>query len=459
MPSTELVAAVARQWRQLSVAPAQLRVGLSGGLDSSVLLHVLAGLREALGFELTAIHVSHGLIPGSAAWAQPCARLCERLDVPFSVREVVVRRDHPGGLEAAAREARHAALGADAGGALLVLAHHRDDQAETVLFRALRGAGVRGSGGMRVFDARADGLGIWRPLLEVPRRDLQAYATARALDWVEDPSNQDLRFSRNFLRLDVLPRIELRQPGAAAALARTGRLCAEAADLLDDLADLDLGTMGGGEAGRFSHAAALSLAPPRLRNVMRRALDRAGALMPDEDRLCEAERQLRLAAAAAGWRLVLGTHAICVYRDGWWIEPAELPVVPAARVWRGEPAVDWAGGRVSLVPAVGQGIAAAALAGAHCELRRRRGGERLRPRPDGPGRSLKNLFQEAAVPPWYRPLLPLLWVDGRLAWVAGVGVAAEFRCPPGAPGVLPDWSGGAGCSVAPGGEQLGQLDG
>ena len=459
MPSTELVAAVARQWRQLSVAPAQLRVGLSGGLDSSVLLHVLAGLREALGFELTAIHVSHGLIPGSAAWAQPCARLCERLDVPFSVREVVVRRDHPGGLEAAAREARHAALGADAGGALLVLAHHRDDQAETVLFRALRGAGVRGSGGMRVFDARADGLGIWRPLLEVPRRDLQAYATARALDWVEDPSNQDLRFSRNFLRLDVLPRIELRQPGAAAALARTGRLCAEAADLLDDLADLDLGTMGGGEAGRFSHAAALSLAPPRLRNVMRRALDRAGALMPDEDRLCEAERQLRLAAAAAGWRLVLGTHAICAYRDGWWIEPAELPVVPAARVWRGEPAVDWAGGRVSLVPAVGQGIAAAAVAGAHCELRRRRGGERLRPRPDGPGRSLKNLFQEAAVPPWYRPLLPLLWVDGRLAWVAGVGVAAEFRCPPGAPGVLPDWSGGAGCSVAPGGEQLGQLDG
>lgn len=416
-------------------------------------------MREALGFELTAIHVSHGLIPGSAAWAQSCARLCERLDVPFSVREVVVRRDHPGGLEAAAREARHAALGADAGGALLVLAHHRDDQAETVLFRALRGAGVRGSGGMRVFDARADGLGIWRPLLEVPRRDLQAYATARALDWVEDPSNQDLRFSRNFLRLDVLPRIELRQPGAAAALARTGRLCAEAADLLDDLADLDLGTMGGGEAGRFSHAAALSLAPPRLRNVMRRALDRAGALMPDEDRLCEAERQLRLAAAAAGWRLVLGTHAICVYRDGWWIEPAELPVVPAARVWRGEPAVDWAGGRVSLVPAVGQGIAAAALAGAHCELRRRRGGERLRPRPDGPGRSLKNLFQEAAVPPWYRPLLPLLWVDGRLAWVAGVGVAAEFRCPPGAPGVLPDWSGGAGCSVAPGGEQLGQLDG
>lgn len=416
-------------------------------------------MREALGFELTAIHVSHGLIPGSAAWAQSCARLCERLDVPFSVREVVVRRDHPGGLEAAAREARHAALGADAGGALLVLAHHRDDQAETVLFRALRGAGVRGSGGMRVFDARADGLGIWRPLLEVPRRDLQAYATARALDWVEDPSNQDLRFSRNFLRLDVLPRIELRQPGAAAALARTGRLCAEAADLLDDLADLDLGTMGGGEAGRFSHAAALSLAPPRLRNVMRRALDRAGALMPDEDRLCEAERQLRLAAAAAGWRLVLGTHAICVYRDGWWIEPAELPVVPAARVWRGEPAVDWAGGRVSLVPAVGQGIAAAALAGAHCELRRRRGGERLRPRPDGPGRSLKNLFQEAAVPPWYRPLLPLLWVDGRLAWVARVGVAAEFRCPPGAPGVLPDWSGGAGCSVAPGGEQLGQLDG
>ncbi|MCK6394201.1 tRNA lysidine(34) synthetase TilS [Zoogloea sp.] len=457
MPSTDPVSAVARQWRQLSVAPARLRVGLSGGLDSTVLLHVLAALRETLGFELTAIHVSHGLIPGSAEWAQPCARLCARLGVPFVVREVVVRRDHPGGLEAAAREARHAALKEDAGGALLVLAHHRDDQAETVLFRTLRGAGVRGAGGMRVFDARAGGPGIWRPLLALPRRALEAYAKAHALDWVEDPSNQDRRFSRNFLRLEVLPRIEERQPGAAAALARTGRLCAEAADLLDDLADLDLAAMAGGVAGRFNHTAALSLAPSRLRNVMRRALDRVGVLMPDEDRLCEAERQLRLGTAAAGWRLVLGTHALCVYRDDWWIERADPPSVPAALVWKGEPAVDWAGGLVRLVPAVGHGLAASALAGAHCELRGRMGGERLRLRLDGPGRSLKNLLQEAAVPPWYRPLLPLLWVDGRLAWVAGVGVAAEFRCPPGQPGVVPGWSGSAGSSVAPGGQQLGQL--
>ncbi|HQX05628.1 MAG TPA: tRNA lysidine(34) synthetase TilS, partial [Zoogloea sp.] len=194
MPSIDLVSAVASQWRQLPAVPARLRVGLSGGLDSTVLLHVLAALREQLGFELSAVHINHGLISGSAAWAAPCRQLCDGLGVPLLVREVVVRRDHPGGIEAAAREARHAALQEDADGALLVLAHHRDDQAETVLFRALRGAGVRGAGGMRVLDARR---AIWRPLLDVPRRDLKAYAEEHALVWVEDPSNQDLRFSRN----------------------------------------------------------------------------------------------------------------------------------------------------------------------------------------------------------------------------------------------------------------------
>jgi tRNA(Ile)-lysidine synthase len=440
LPSTEPVSAVARHWRQLPVTPTRLRLGLSGGLDSTVLLHVLAGLRGALGFELSAVHVNHGLIPGASAWAVRCRQLCDGLGVPFLVREVVVRRDHPGGLEAAAREARHGALQEDAGGACLVLAHHQGDQAETVLFRALRGAGMRGAGGMRVWDARAGGVAIWRPLLDVPRRDLQAYADEHALLWVEDPSNQDPRFSRNFLRLEVLPRLEARQAGASAALARTGRLCAEAADLLDDLADLDLAAMGGTDDHRFNHSMALGLTSPRLRNVLRRVLHGAGALMPDEERLREAERQMRQETAAAGWRLVLGSHALCVYRDAWWIEPAGRPVMAVPQVWAGEPRLAWAGGAVAFNAAVGQGIAASMLHGVCCEIRPRVGGERLRLRSDGPARSIKNLLQEAAIPPWRRRSLPLLWVEGRLAWVAGVGVDVAFRCPPGEPGVVPDWS-------------------
>ena len=439
MPSTEPVGAVVHHWRQLPVTPARLTVGLSGGLDSTVLLHVLAALREALGYQLSAVHVRHGLIPGSTAWATPCRQICERLGVPIVVRDVVVTRDHPGGLEASAREARHAALREEADGALLVLAHHRDDQAETVLFRALRGTGVRGAGGMRVWGIGVGGLHIWRPFLEVSRRRLEAYAQAHALAWVDDPSNQDVRFSRNFLRLDILPRLEARQNGAASGLARTGRLCAEAADLLDDLADLDLAAMGPMEARRLSHAAALRLTSARLRNVLRRALDGAGALMPDEDRLMEAERQMRLDSAAGGLRLVLGSHALCVYRERWWVEPAGLPVPEAPRVWGGEPRLAWAGGDVTFRPAVGQGIGASMLWSARCEVRLRAGGERLRPRPGGPERSIKNLLQEAAIPPWRRRVLPLLWVDGHLAWVAGVGVDAAFHCPPGEPGMVPDW--------------------
>lgn len=292
---------------------------------------------------------------------------------------------------------------------------------------------------MRVCGIGVGGLHIWRPFLEVSRRRLEAYAQAHSLAWVDDPSNQDVRFSRNFLRLDILPRLEARQAGVAAGLARTGRLCAEAADLLDDLADLDLAAMGAMEARQLSHAAALRLTSARLRNVLRRALEGAGALMPDEDRLMEAERQMRLDSAAGGLRLVLGSHALCVYREGWWIEPAGLPVPAAPRVWAGEPCLAWAGGHVAFRPAVGQGIGASMLRGARCEVRPREGGERLRPRPDGPGKSIKNLLQEAAIPPWRRRTLPLLWVDGRLAWVAGVGVDAAFRCPPGEPGMVPDW--------------------
>lgn len=439
MPSTELVAALVGQWEALPTRPARLSVGLSGGLDSTVLLHVFACLRTELGYGLAAVHVRHGLIPESATWAQPCQTLCDRLEVPLAVRDVVVRRDHPGGLEAAAREARHEALREGGSDALLVLAHHRDDQAETVLFRALRGAGVRGAGGMRVFDPR--GGGIWRPLLDVPRHALLRYAQEHGLSWIEDPSNQDRRFSRNFLRLDVLPAIETRHPGASVGLARTGRLCAEAALLLEELADIDLAGMDGTAGGRHSRAMLEELSSSRLRNAMRRLLERAGSLMPDESRLREAERQVRLDTASAGLRVVVGSHAVCVYRHEWWIEPAALPPVPSLTRWDGYAPLTWGGGRLAGRSVTGEGVALARLPAGTWEVKSRGGGERFRLQADGPRKDLRKWLQEAGIAPWHRPLLPLLWAGGKLAWVAGVGVAAEFRCPPGAPGWLPEWSG------------------
>ena len=441
MRSTELSSRVAASWRQLPAPVRRIRVGLSGGLDSTVLLHLLAGLRETSPFELTATHVSHGLVAGSEAWADACQALCGRLAVPLVVRAVRVTRDQPGGLEAAARDARRAALLQSADD-WLALAHHRDDQAETVLFRALRGAGVRGIGGMRaVLPGSAGRPGLWRPLLDVPRHVLLDYAQAHGLGWIDDPSNADCGFSRNFIRHEILPTVAARFPGAPAALARLGRLGGEASDLLDELAAVDRAALARPGSPRLQRAAALQLSSARLRNLMRHLLAGAGELLPDEDRLRETERQFRGDAAAAGLRLPVGGTAICVYRDDWWLAPLQRAPLPTACAWRGEPALAWAGGRVAFVAATGQGLAAAAIAGLPAELRRRAGGERLRRQPGGPSRSLKNLLQEAGVPPWLRDEVPLLWLGGRLAWLGGVGVAAEFACPPAEPGVVPVWSG------------------
>lgn len=439
MPSTDLSARVAASWQRLPAPAGRIRVGLSGGLDSTVLLHLLAGLRGQFHFDLSATHVSHGLVPGSAAWCDVCRELCERLDVPFAVHHVTVDRAHPGGLEAAARDARRAVL-LEGGADWLALAHHRDDQAETVLFRALRGAGVRGAGGMRAIVPGGGKPGLWRPLLDVPRSALREYAAAQGLDWIDDPSNADSHFSRNFLRNDILPAVCARFPGAAAGLARLGRLAAEASDLLDELADADLAVLAKPGSNRYRRVGALGLTSPRLRNLLRRVLATAGEAMPDEDALHELERQLRADAAPAGLRLPVGVSALCVYRDEWWLEALVSAPAPDAIGWAGEARLGWAGGVVHFQPAAGQGMSAALLTGVQCELRRRGGGERMRLHPAGPSRSLKNLLQEAGVPGWLRNELPLLWVGDQLAWIAGVGVAAQFACPPGEKGWLPVWS-------------------
>lgn len=439
MPSTDLSARVAASWQRLPAPAGRIRVGLSGGLDSTVLLHLLAGLRGQFHFDLTATHVRHGLVPGSAEWGDVCCALCEQLDVPFAVHDVTVDRAHPGGLEAAARDARRAVLLED-GADWLALAHHRDDQAETVLFRALRGAGVRGAGGMRAIVPGGGKPGLWRPLLDVPRSALMAHATAHDLSWIDDPSNADSHFSRNFLRNDILPAVSARFPGAVAGLARLGRLAAEASDLLDELADADLAALAMQGSTHYRHTGALGLASPRLRNVLRRVLASAGEAMPDEDALCEVERQFRADAAPAGLRLPVGASALCIYRDEWWLEAFSSLPVPDAIGWVGEATLDWAGGAVRFRPGTGQGLAASMLAGMPCVLRRRGGGERMRLHPSGPSRSLKNLLQEAGVPGWLRDELPLLWVGDQLAWIAGVGVAAQFACPAGEKGWLPVWS-------------------
>jgi tRNA(Ile)-lysidine synthase len=257
----------------------RVAVGFSGGLDSVVLLDVL---RQHHG-RVFAFHVHHGLSSVADHWLAFTRDLCCSWNIPFAVERVVVERDSADGLEAAARRARHAAFSRlDA--TWIALAHHQDDRAETMLFNLLRGAGVRGAGAMGERNGR-----LLRPLLRVGREDILAYARLRGLAWIEDESNADTRYARNFLRQQILPAIGRRFPAVRRRLASAAARFAEAADLLDDLARLDLGD----QAAAFPTSVTVLARLPeaRARNVLRLLLTEQGVGIPSEERLVEALRQ------------------------------------------------------------------------------------------------------------------------------------------------------------------------
>lgn len=276
-------------------------VGLSGGCDSVVLLHLLS--RAGFVGRLAAIHVHHGLSPNADAWADFCSAYCQALGVPLIVRSVSVDRNSGQGLEAAARQARYAVFNENVpAGACLLLAQHRSDQAETVLFNLLRGAGVAGAAAMR--DERA--VGAWRllrPLLDVSRAEIEAYARQHGLRWIDDESNADTHFTRNFLRHEALTAINQRFPNAEAALARAAAHFAEASDLLDALAAEDWQRVADGETARLAEMRSLSV--PRLKNLLRWRLRQLGWQAPVAARLDEFSRQLMAAAPDRHPELVL----------------------------------------------------------------------------------------------------------------------------------------------------------
>ncbi len=415
----------------------RLCCALSGGVDSVVLLDLLRWLQPRFGYTLTAAHVHHGLSPNADAWQIFCETLCARADVPLHVFRVTVPPDDPEGLEAAARRERHHAL-AQIESDWLVFGHHQDDQAETLLFRLLRGAGLRGAGAMAARRGR-----LLRPLLEARRAAITAHAQTHGLSWIEDESNADCRHTRNHVRHNILPVIETAFPAAVPALARAAAHFREADGLLHDLAALDERACGG---AALSRSALLALGDARIANLLRWQSRRLDAPAPSQARLREAVRQLRTAAAEHPLHLPLGALACCVYRDRVWLaRPAAAPA-PEPVPWRGEALLPWAGGLVRFAPVTGAGLDRERLIRANevC-LSARAPGLRLRLDARRPERSFKNLCQEAGIPAWLRDSLPVLRVDGEAAWIGGIGAAAAFACAPGAPGIEPCWQARDGC--------------
>jgi tRNA(Ile)-lysidine synthase len=414
-------------------------VGLSGGMDSVTLLHALWRLVRMgeLPASISAVHVHHGISARADAWADFCRDFCVRLNVPLRIARVNVPRDTGEGLEGAARRLRHAVFaGLDID--WLALAHHRDDQAETVLLKLLRGAGVSGAAGMPAERAQTNGPPLARPFLGLARSVIQRYARAHGLAWIEDESNDDERFRRNFLRHDILPRLEERFTGAGASLARAAGRFAEAAMLLDDLAALDRDVVYA-TSGRIAVPAFNRLDPARARNLLRYAWRCAGFRAPDAGWIDEALRQLATADATSELRLATADGELRVYRGELYIMSLRVPPPANHLFWAGQETLPWAGGQVRFDASMGQGIRQSVLTGKDALLQVRHGGERLQPDARRPRRTLRKLLQENAVPPWERERLPLLWIDGHLAWVGTIGCDAAFACRPGEMGILPSW--------------------
>lgn len=405
----------------LSLAPARrgLVVGLSGGLDSRVLLHALARLAPEFSLPLRAVHVHHGLSPHADAWAVRVAEFCAQDGVPLTVCRVQVTQ--AASLEGAARQARQAAFAAGLRtDEALLLAQHLDDQAETLLFRLLRGAGLTGLGAMRpaTFLMLPEGgrAPVWRPFLGLSRSALAAYAVAQDLSWVEDESNADCRHDRNFLRHEILPRLASRWPAVQRTLADTALRLQEAEGLLQALAaDMGAGCIDAQQ--RLMLPALAALSPPRQRLVLRHWLHQQGFPLPAAAVLEKILTEVVPARADAMPRQAWAGCEVRRYREHLY---ALAPLLPLPSSWE----CDWNGTAPLALPdgqwlwAEGEGAAPG------WRVRYRQGGERLRRLPGGPSRELRTWLQEQGVPPWQRDRLPLLFRGEELVAVAGVEPAA-----------------------------------
>lgn len=421
-----------------------LAIAFSGGLDSTVLLHALARLRTEYPLTLSAIHIDHGLHLDSARWAEQCRHVCQGLDIPFRVQRVQVADQAADGLEAAARRARYAAIAellpADAA---LVTAHHADDQAETLLLQILRGAGVAGLAAM-AWQRRAGSYVLLRPLLDVPRAALLAYAHEHQLSWIDDPSNQNIQLRRNFLRADIFPRLEEQWPGARAALVRTASHAAEAQALLEEMAAADLSACCALAVTNLalSVPAVQRLSAPRRRNLLRFWLRQQHVSAPETRKL---EELLGLLAGAPRSRhacVLSGGTAIWRYRDQLVAVPDQsAPPVTMDVSWNPSVPIHVTGaGLLRAEQAQGEGVSCARLKGGLLRIRMRRGGEQIKL----PGRrhhhALKKLLQGAGVPPWERARIPLLFLENRLVAVANRWVDQEFVAAPREAGLKIVWT-------------------
>lgn len=397
-----------------------LYLGLSGGLDSTVLLHMLASI-PALKSKLTAIHINHGISPNADAWERHCQQYCESLGISFSA--IQIRLDSRRNLEEAARTARYQALlSFIQKNDCLLTGHHQDDQAETLLLHLFRGTGIDGLAAMAAVSNLGQG-DLVRPFLSISRQCLEVYAVKKELSWLEDESNDDPNFSRNFLRRIIFPLLQKKWPGVTANLDRTSRHCRQAQSNLKDLAEIDCPALLETKT-ELSLKPLLHLSAARLSNVLRTWLRNNNVRLPAEMTVNRLLSELIMAEENANPKVEWDGISIRRYQQQLYLLPNQPKSLNLNQSWTFFPN--------SLILPDKQGILTAepVLAGVFIqpddvvELRFRQGGESMIWH--GQTKALKKLMQEWQIPPWLRQDLPLIYINEQLAVVVGYAISDRF---------------------------------
>ena len=399
-------------------------VAYSGGMDSHVLLHLCAESR----LPVSAIHVHHGLQNEADAWAQHCQHVCEALSVPMQIAYVDARPARRQSPEEAAREVRYQAfeeLMPD--NSILLTAQHADDQSETVLLQLFRGAGAAGLSAMAESVSLSKGRVHLRPLFNCSRQMLYDYARQHHLQWVEDPSNQDTRLARNYLRHEVLPRLKTYWPSLNGALSEAARLQQENVEILDAMAELDWQASQSDNRNALDINALEALSPSRQGNLLRYWLRQAG-LTPSRKLMRAIQNNILTVSADADPVIERGGCQIRRFRHRLMI--CKKPPVRKAECYRWQPAISpelplSETEKLVCMETIRGGLQPS-LKNEVLEVRTRLGGERIRFAGRAHHQRLKTLFQAAGIPPWQRQSIPLLYHNDQLIGVAGFGYADGF---------------------------------
>ncbi|NOQ93368.1 MAG: tRNA lysidine(34) synthetase TilS [Methylophaga sp.] len=416
-------------------------VAYSGGVDSHVLLHLLAQSNHPQLENVAAIHVDHGLNNDSPQWTQHCAHIAEALNIHFVGLKAKVKNIESLGMEAAAREARYLALqNALSKNDILLTAQHQQDQAETVLLQLFRGAGPKGLSAMASHFSLGDVQTI-RPLLTTPQTDILAYAQTHQLQWIDDPSNIETRWNRNYIRHKLWPEIAKRWPSAAQTISRSAAHCAETSELLDDLAEHDCSLLGIDKTSTsLPVTRLLTLSTARRNNILRHLFLWLNLPLPSTVNLQRIIDEVCLAKQDSTPLVSWSGVEVRRYQDYlYFMSP--LSQHDNKKVLKVNCSQEFSlddGRCIEWVETKGQGIAKDSLSG-KVTVRFRQGGERIKPQGEAHHKSVKHLFQQWSVPPWQRDRIPLIFCDDKLVAVIGYCIDDLYSVSDGQQGSLPQF--------------------